>query len=46
MVHKSFFRKVGFGLKVDESIPSDPLEWSISQIEKLPNLIGQGLFIH
>ena len=34
-MNKSFFRKVGFGLGVDESIPSNPLEWSISQIEKL-----------
>ena len=37
-MNKSFFRKVGFGLGVDESIPPDPLEWSISQIEKLPKL--------
>ena len=41
-MNKSFFRKVGFGLRVDESIPSDPLEWSISQIEKLPKLNWSG----
>ncbi|MFL2821635.1 MAG: DUF1800 family protein [Alphaproteobacteria bacterium] len=41
-MNKSFFRKVGFGLGVDESIPSDPLEWSISQIEKLPKLHWSG----
>ena len=41
-MNKSFFRKVGFGLGVDESIPSDPLEWSISQIEKLPKLNWSG----
>ena len=41
-MNKSFFRKVGFGLGVDESIPSNPLEWSISQIEKLPKLNWSG----
>ena len=41
-MNKSFFRKVGFGLGVDESIPSEPLEWSISQIEKLPKLNWSG----
>ena len=41
-MNKSFFRKVGFGLGVDESIPYNPLEWSISQIEKLPKLNWSG----
>ena len=40
---KNFFRKVAFGLKPDEKIPSDPLVWATSQItDKIPELSFKG----
>ena len=35
---KNFFRKVAFGLKPDEQIPSDPLTWAQKQVETIPDL--------
>ena len=32
---KSFFRKVGFGIGLDEKIPSDPLKWALNQLDKV-----------
>ena len=40
---KNFFRKVAFGLKADENIPSDPLVWATSQItDERPNIAFKG----
>ena len=40
---KNFFRKVAFGLKPDEKIPSDPLVWATSQItDKIPKFSFKG----
>ncbi len=40
---KNFYRKVAFGLKPDEKIPSDPLVWATSQItDKIPDLSFKG----
>ncbi|WP_435115853.1 DUF1800 family protein [Candidatus Pelagibacter bacterium nBUS_49] len=40
---KNFFRKVAFGLKPDEKIPSDPLVWATSQItDKIPDFTFKG----
>ena len=40
---KNFFRKVAFGLKPDEKVPSDPLSWATSQIsEKIPEFSYKG----
>ena len=41
-MNKSFFRKVAFGLAVSDDVPSDPLEWSISQISSIPKLNWKG----
>lgn len=32
-MNRDFFRKIGFGLRPDEDIPSDPLKWAEAQIE-------------
>ena len=40
---KNFFRKVAFGLKPDEKIPSNPLNWATSQIsDKIPEFSYKG----
>ena len=39
---RNFFRKVAFGLKPDEQIPSDPLNWAQKQVEKIPDLNWKG----
>ena len=35
---KSFFRKIAFGLGLDEKIPSDPLNWAQSQFNNIPDI--------
>ena len=43
---KNFFRKIAFGIKADEKIPSDPLTWATSQItDKIPELSWKGKYI-
>ena len=42
MKPKSFLRKVGFGLRPNEKIPEDPLNWAKSQMNSVPNLIWPG----
>ena len=39
---KNFFRKVAFGLKPDEQIPSDPLAWAQKQVDTIPELNWKG----
>ena len=40
---KNFYRKVAFGLKPDEKVPSDPLTWATSQIsDKIPEFSFKG----
>ena len=34
---KNFFRKVAFGLKPEQNIPSDPLTWAQKQVENVPS---------
>ena len=41
-MNRSFYRKVGFGLAVNDDMPNDPLKWAISQLEKVPNLNWKG----
>ena len=33
---RNFFRRVGFGLSPEQEMPYDPLEWSKSQVDRLP----------
>ena len=39
---KSFFRKIGFGLRPEENIPEDPVNWAKSQMVSAPKLIWPG----
>ena len=39
MMTKAFIRRVGFGLRPDEVIPEDPLNWAKSQMNMSPKLI-------
>ena len=36
---KNFFRKVGFGIGPNETVPDDPLPWAQNQVDKIPPLI-------
>ena len=38
----SFFRKVSFGLGVNDTLPSDPLNWAIDQMKNVPKLNWKG----
>ena len=42
MMTKAFIRRVGFGLRPDEVIPEDPLNWAKSQMNVSPKLIWPG----
>ncbi len=43
---KNFFRKVAFGIGLEENIPSDPLTWATSQItDKIPEFNWKGKYI-
>ena len=42
---KNFFRKVAFGLKPGEQVPSDPLSWAQKQVEIIPELNWKGKYI-
>ena len=42
---KNFFRKVAFGLKHNEQIPSDPLTWAQKQVDTIPELNWKGKHI-
>ena len=41
-MNKSFYRKVAFGLGVEENIPDNPVDWAIEQIKTLPELNWKG----
>ena len=43
---KNFFRKVAFGLKPDEKVPSDPLTWAQKQVETIPEYNWKGKHIY
>ena len=42
MKTKAFIRRVGFGLKPDEKVPENPLEWAKEQMQVAPKLIWPG----
>ena len=42
MKTKAFIRRVGFGLKPDEPVPSNPLDWAKDQMTVVPQLIWPG----
>ncbi len=39
---KNFFRKVGFGIGVNEEVPNDPLDWALSQVKDVPDITWKG----
>jgi len=39
---KSFFRKVGFGLSLNEQVNGDPLEWAQQQMDSIPSFSWKG----
>ena len=39
MKTKAFIRRVGFGLKPDEKVPTNPLDWAKEQMLVVPKLI-------
>ncbi len=41
-MNRSFFRKVAFGLAVNETVPNDPIKWAINQLKHLPDLNWKG----
>ena len=42
MKTKAFIRRVGFGLKPDEQVPTNPLDWAKKQMLVVPKLIWPG----
>jgi uncharacterized protein (DUF1800 family) len=42
MKTKAFIRRVGFGLRPDENVPKDPLNWAKSQMTVVPKMIWPG----
>ena len=39
---KNFFRKVAFGIGVNDQVPSDPLNWALNQVDEIPELSWKG----
>ena len=39
-MYNSFYRKVGFGIGINDKIPADPLKWATDQLDKIPELCG------
>ena len=40
-MNRDFFRKVAFGIGVDEKVSSDPLVWAQNQFDSVPNFIWE-----
>ena len=41
-MYNSFYRKVGFGIGVNDKIPADPLKWATDQLDEIPELLWTG----
>ena len=41
-MYNSFYRKVGFGIGINDKIPADPLEWATDQLDEIPELLWTG----
>ena len=42
IMKNSFFRKIAFGLNLDDDIPDDPLGWAIKQVSNIPDYTWKG----
>ena len=40
-MNRDYFRKVAFGISVNEKVPSDPLVWAQNQFDAVPDLYGK-----
>ena len=41
-MYNSFYRKVGFGIGIDDKVPADPLKWATDQLDEIPELLWTG----
>ena len=41
-MYNSFYRKVGFGIGINDKIPVDPLKWATDQLDEIPELLWTG----
>ena len=41
-MYNSFYRKVGFGIGINDKIPTDPLKWATDQLDEIPELLWTG----
>ena len=41
-MYNSFYRKVGFGIGINDKIPADPLKWATDQLDEIPELLWTG----
>ena len=39
---KNFYRKVGFGLSLQDEVPQDPLQWAFDQLDQVPLFTWKG----
>ncbi len=39
---KNFYRKVGFGLSLQDEVPQDPLKWAFNQLDQVPLFTWEG----
>ena len=41
-MYNSFYRKVGFGIGINDKVPVDPLKWATDQLDEIPKLLWTG----
>jgi len=41
-MYNSFYRKVGFGIGINDKVPADPLKWATGQLDEIPKLLWTG----
>ena len=41
-MYNSFYRKVGFGIGINDKVPADPLKWATDQLDEIPELLWTG----
>ena len=39
---KNFYRKVAFGLSLQDEVPQDPLKWAFNQLDQVPLFSWEG----
>ena len=41
-MYNSFYRKVGFGIGINDKVPANPLKWATDQLDEIPELLWTG----